>query len=343
MGLGVLDKVGSMKYEIISPNSNKILLSMCDIVDELDYTGEALTPLKGIYDGNYKLVEGKDYKITYNDNVKSVSSSKGGNVGTITGMGSYSGTVSFDFVINSVGYEFGLYIPEEIEYGTLVNPEITYNPKNQDIHIQYSWHDKNGTKHIATNSKSITEVGEYELEASVYGNLGYKDTDIIAKFKIVPAPNELKIQCDNVVEGNKINVKVITNKSNGEITYYYKKQSEGNNSYKTTVPTAVGKYTVKAVSKATDNYKSAEATANFEIISKPKYKLGDVDNNGEITVSDAIMVLQHVAKNKILTGNQLLAADVDKTSGNVTTSESITVSDAIKILQYVAKNINSFD
>ena len=81
----------------------------------------------------------------------------------------------------------------------------------------------------------------------------------------------------------------------------------------------------------------------FTIKEGPKYKLGDVDNNGEITVSDAIMVLQHVAKNNILTGNQLLAADVDKTSGNVTTSESITVSDAIKILQYVAKNINSFD
>ncbi len=82
---------------------------------------------------------------------------------------------------------------------------------------------------------------------------------------------------------------------------------------------------------------------HFKIENAPEYKLGDVDNNGEITVSDAIMVLQHVAKNNILTGNQLLAADVDKTSGNVTTSESITVSDAIKILQYVAKNINSFD
>ena len=138
------------------------------------------------------------------------------------------------------------------------------------------------------------------------------------------------------VEGNKINVKVITNKSNGEITYYYKKQSEGNSSYKTTVPTAVGKYTVKAVSKATDNYKSAEATANFEIISKPKYILGEVDNNGKVDVKDAIMVLQYSSEKIKLTETQKLAANVDKTSSDVN------IKDAIKILQYTSEKIKSF-
>ena len=335
MGLGVLDKVGNMKYEIIRPSSKKILLSMCDIVDSLDYTGEALTPLKGIYDGNYKLVEGKDYKITYNDNVKSVSYSKGGNVGTITGMGSYSGTVTFDFEIISVNYEFGISIPEEIEYGTPIKPKITYNPKNQEIDFGYTRYDSEGRAYIVSNPK---EVGEYELEASVYGNTGYKSADVRAKFKIVPAPNELKIQCDNVVEGNKINVKVITNKSNGDITYYYKKQSEGNSSYKTTVPTAVGKYTVKAVSKATDNYKAGEATANFEIISKPKYTLGDVNNDGNIDVSDAIKVLQHSSGKIKLTDTEKLAANVaDRTQ------DEIDVSDAIKILQFSSGKIDKFE
>lgn len=77
------------------------------------------------------------------------------------------------------------------------------------------------------------------------------------------------------------------------------------------------------------------------------YTLGDVNNDTEITVSDAVMVLNHVAKNIVLTRdyevrpgifyNAYDAANVAKSD------EDITISDALRILNYVAKNISSFD
>lgn len=89
----------------------------------------------------------------------------------------------------------------------------------------------------------------------------------------------------------------------------------------------------------------AKADASFTY--DAGYTLGDVNNDTEITVSDAVMVLNHVAKNIVLTRdyevrpgifyNAYDAANVAKSD------EDITISDALRILNYVAKNISSFD
>lgn len=89
-----------------------------------------------------------------------------------------------------------------------------------------------------------------------------------------------------------------------------------------------GTYTV-CVSSA-DGYVEA---ATFEV--KMLYKPGDVDLDGEITVSDASLVLQHVAQLTTLEGEAILAANVD-------TDGEITVSDASLILQKVAQLIDVF-
>ena len=60
--------------------------------------------------------------------------------------------------------------------------------------------------------------------------------------------------------------------------------------------------------------------------------IGDVDNNGKITASDARLTLRHAAKLDTLTQEQMDAADVDN-------SGKITASDARKILR-VAANID---
>ncbi|MBR3562013.1 MAG: dockerin type I repeat-containing protein [Oscillospiraceae bacterium] len=66
------------------------------------------------------------------------------------------------------------------------------------------------------------------------------------------------------------------------------------------------------------------------------YTLGDVNDDGEIDVSDASAILDHVVKRRILTGNDFFAADVTKDGG-------VDVSDASRILDYVVKRITSFD
>lgn len=76
--------------------------------------------------------------------------------------------------------------------------------------------------------------------------------------------------------------------------------------------------------------------ASFKYGEKPDVVLGDVDGDGKIKTTDALLVLQHVSETITLEGNEFVAADVDK-DGVIKTT------DALLILQYVAENIGSFD
>ena len=70
----------------------------------------------------------------------------------------------------------------------------------------------------------------------------------------------------------------------------------------------------------------------------PEYVLGDVNNDGNIDVSDAIKVLQHSSGKIELTDTEKLAANVaDRTQ------DEIDVSDAIKILQFSSGKIKKFE
>lgn len=60
-----------------------------------------------------------------------------------------------------------------------------------------------------------------------------------------------------------------------------------------------------------------------------KYKLGDVDGNNNLSVNDALFVLQAIAHTRTLEGTAKIAADADK-NGNVS------VNDALFILQAIA-------
>ena len=70
----------------------------------------------------------------------------------------------------------------------------------------------------------------------------------------------------------------------------------------------------------------------------PEYILGDVNNDGNVDVSDAIKVLQHSSGKIKLTDTEKLAANVaDRTQ------DEIDVSDAIKILQFSSGKIKKFE
>jgi len=62
---------------------------------------------------------------------------------------------------------------------------------------------------------------------------------------------------------------VSNNPGTGEVIYYYKLTSAGNDAYTTTVPTAADDYTVKAVIAETDNYGEKVIITTFTISKKP--------------------------------------------------------------------------
>jgi len=65
------------------------------------------------------------------------------------------------------------------------------------------------------------------------------------------------------------------------------------------------------------------------------YMLGDVDNSGSITSSDALMALQIASGRIIATEYTSIAADVNK-------NDTVTASDALQILQFASGKITSF-
>mgnify|MGYP000797807999 FL=1 len=120
----------------------------------------------------------------------------------------------------------------------------------------------------------------------------------------------------------------------GNIQYIDQTSVEAGKVTFTLKPKALTEGTYKVYISTTD--KALKKVASFKYGEKPDVVLGDVDGDGKIKTTDALLVLQHVSETITLEGNEFVAADVDK-DGVIKTT------DALLILQYVAENISSFD
>ena len=82
--------------------------------------------------------------------------------------------------------------------------------------------------------------------------------------------------------------------------------------------------------------KEPTEAASFSYGERPTYTLGDVNNDGKINSSDALLILQSAVGKITLSATQTLAADVNKDG-------KINSSDAFKVLQYAVGKITSFN
>ena len=87
--------------------------------------------------------------------------------------------------------------------------------------------------------------------------------------------------------------------------------------------------------KAKLHIKGLEKLEEIREMLNTKAVPGDVDGDNDVTVTDALMVLQHSVSKITLSDAAVKNADVDG-------DESITVTDALLILQYAVKQIDSF-
>ncbi len=85
------------KFTIVTKNISAV--SVSPIADQ-PYTGSAITPELTVTDGLKVLNEGKDYTVTFSNNVN-----EGTATAKITGIGNYSGTATADFVISKEAEE----------------------------------------------------------------------------------------------------------------------------------------------------------------------------------------------------------------------------------------------
>lgn len=96
-----------------------------------------------------------------------------------------------------------------------------------------------------------------------------------------------------------------------------------------TTPGSYGVY-VSSTNQAYTEVASFQVTNSWE---KAPYILGDVDMNGSVNITDALLVLQNIVGSAELNEQQRQAANVDLTDS------AINISDALKILNYIVGNI----
>lgn len=146
-----------------------------------------------------------------------------------------------------------------------------------------------------------------KLELSFTGNAGEQYAVFLLKGSEVPTQGSIKYI--DQTEGTSVKFMV----------YPYDLSETGE--YKLYVSSTSTGYAKVATFGVTDNWEEAP------------YTLGDVNMDGKINVSDALLILQDIVGTVDLNKQQQQAANVDKSNA------SINVNDALKLLNYIVGNI----
>ena len=159
--------------------------------------------------------------------------------------------------------------------GTPSTPVVDGNSGNGTVTYQYK---SRGADDSTYTDTVPTSVGEYTVKADIAETDDYKAGSATADFEIKPYTTGLTItlkikqsitptvSLTGWTYGDTANTPTVSgNEGNGTVTYKYKLKSDNDEAYSASVPTAAGKYTVKAVIAETSEYKGGEATADFTI------------------------------------------------------------------------------
>jgi len=170
-------------------------------VEDYSYTGKAIKPEVVVYHGEVRLTKGKDYTVSYKNNVAAGSADDTKKAPTIIvkGKGNYSGTEKVTFNINKVSME---YIPIE-DIQSIANgkkqlpvPNISYMDKKlknkKDFTLEYPELD------VPESYKPYKAVGSYNIIVKGKGNFTgskmisftIKEGISISKVKIAKIPDQ---------------------------------------------------------------------------------------------------------------------------------------------------------
>ena len=175
-----------------------------------------------------------------------------------------------------------------------------------------------------------TAAKTYRVWYKVVGDLNYSDT-IPAYVDSTISKNSFDATItgiDGWVYGETADTPSVSNNpESGTVTYFYKLTSAGDDAYTTTVPTAAGYYTVKAVIAETDNYGEKTITANFTIAQKEitaTVSAGDKTYDG----NTATTVNATVNTSDLVTGDSFTITGLSGTfaDANVGNGKTVTIS-----------------
>lgn len=169
-------------------------------VKDVEYTGKAIKPTVRVYDSTTRLIEKRDYTISYKNNVKANDASNESNAPSVIvkAKGNYAGKEVATFKIlakdiNSIGFDV-------VDIASAPNgkvqkpvPVLTYNGKKlsnkKDFKVEYSDKTSGAYKDNGTYAIKITGTGNYTGERTI--NFTITDNNLISKAKTPKIKNQL--------------------------------------------------------------------------------------------------------------------------------------------------------
>lgn len=155
-GIGNYKDTILKEFEIVAKPIDELKIS---VVEEMKYTGSALTPAVEVKNGKFVLEEGTDYTISYEDNIAAGTATI-----ILTGKGNYTGNTKVYFEITKKSIEnIEISDIEDEEYtGSTIKPEVKIEDEDivlvdgKDYTLSYIDNIEIGTATIV-----ITGIGNY--------------------------------------------------------------------------------------------------------------------------------------------------------------------------------------
>jgi len=138
-GLGKYAGQEAATFFIIQPK--ELTEDMIEEIGDQSYTGNALTPELKIADGGKELVLGKDYTVSYSDNVQ-----PGTATAAVTGLGNYTGKVEVEFTIGDGRFQ------------------VTYDPDGAQGDVP-----KDGRTYLANERVTVLGQGSLTKAGCIFG------------------------------------------------------------------------------------------------------------------------------------------------------------------------------
>jgi hypothetical protein len=159
-GKGTVTVTGKGSYtgSVQATFAIRVPLSMCKLaVKNQVYTGKALEPAVTVKYGSVTLKKGTDYTVAYKNNVK-----PGKGTVTVTGKGSYTGSVQATFAIRVPLSKCRLAVKNQVYTGEAVKPAVTvkYGAQKLKVNTDYALTYKNN-KAVGVATVTVTGKGGY--------------------------------------------------------------------------------------------------------------------------------------------------------------------------------------
>ena len=265
-----------------------------DFVKEWDYTGEAIEPEVTVKDGDKVLVEGVDYKVSYENNVDASEEA----IVRIDGLGNYNDNRKIKFTINKVQIDISGYYaeinPDTVVYnGEAQQPAVTVKKAARSIgNLEFGTEFTVGYMLNGVPVTAPVEVGVYTVVIEGVGNFTGQIASV-PDFTIVPksvTSEDVTVTLDptsKVYTGSEITVDVTVKDGDKVLVegtdYIVEYVNNVNVGTATVKVTGLGNY--KDVKEATFEITPMDIT-NFTASIEPESKTYGDSVKPEVTVKD---------------------------------------------------------